>query len=63
MESHLFKKFSSLKEADDAEVSEYNNMSGSERVQVLLELVARFGATYYGPSERFERVFNVIKIK
>ncbi len=63
MKSLDFKKFSSLKEAELDEAQEYANLSGSERVQVLLDLVSQFGVTYYGPSERFERVFKVIKFK
>ena len=59
----LGQKFESLEAADHAEDIFYKNLSPNERVEILLQLVARYREAQNGTAERFERVFRVITLE
>jgi len=58
-----WERFESFADAQKAEDAYYSSLSPNERVEILLDLVARYGEMYGGSTERFERVFRVAHIK
>lgn len=56
-------KFASLEEADEAEHQYYRNLTPDARVEILLELVARYWSGADGTSEGFEKVFRLAPLE
>jgi len=54
--------FSSFEEADEADHQYYASLSPQERLDVLLELVARHRESMGEAAERFERVYRVTEL-
>ncbi len=63
MMEKIYKKFSSFAEADQADDAYYASLTPNERVDILLELIARYGMVFDGSPERFERVFKVTSLE
>lgn len=57
--SHRFKSFA---EADEHERAFYAGLSPEERVEILLELVARYRESLGEAAEGFERVHRVVEL-
>jgi hypothetical protein len=49
------RKFRSVSEADKADRDFYKNLTGNERLQILVELLN------HGPEQRLERVSRIVK--
>ena len=49
------KKFRSFSEAEKADRDFYKNLTGNERLQILVELLN------HGPEQRLERVSRIVK--
>ena len=54
--------FDNADEADQADRDFYASLSPQERVDILLELVARYRESFGEAGERFERVYRVIEL-
>ena len=58
----IIRVFDSHDEADQADRDFYASLSPQERVELLLELVARYRESFGEAGERFERVYRVIEL-
>lgn len=54
--------FSSFREAEEAERTFYTSLSPQERLDVLLELVARHSESMGEDAKRLERVYRVVEL-
>jgi hypothetical protein len=54
--------FSSFEEADRAEDAYYSSLTPSERLDLLLDLVARYRESLGEAAERFERVHRIAEL-
>jgi hypothetical protein len=54
--------FSSWNEADEADAEYYASLTPTERVDILLELVAQYRSSLGPAGERFERVCRVVDL-
>jgi len=52
------RKFRSFEEAEEADREFYRSLSGDQRLQLMLELIAQ---TYGDPPPRFQYVYRVAK--
>lgn len=56
------KVFGSFREADEAESDYYASLTPEQRVELLLELVARYRESLGESAERLERVHRVTEL-
>ena len=54
--------FSSFREAEKADSSFYASLSPQERLEILLDLVARHRESQGEAAERFERVYRIVEL-
>jgi predicted transcriptional regulator len=54
--------FSSFREAEEADADFYASLSPQDRVDMLLELIARHRESIGEAAERFERVYRVTEL-
>lgn len=54
-------KFSSFEEAEKAEREYYRSLTPQQRIEILLELIARYRSNDES-SERLERVYRIAKL-
>lgn len=59
---HAARVFTSWNDADEAEAVYYARLTPTERVNLLLELVAQYRRSLSPAGERFERVCRVIRL-
>jgi hypothetical protein len=52
-----FQVFNSFDEAEEADWEYYRSLSGNEKLQLMLEIMA----PYYEANPRFERVYRVVE--
>lgn len=55
-------KFSSFGEAEKAEREYYRSLTPEQRIEILLELIARYRQRDDESSERLERVYRITKL-
>ena len=58
----IIRVFDTHDEADQADRDFYASLSPQERVDMLLEMVARYRESFGEAGERFERVYRVIEL-
>jgi hypothetical protein len=54
--------FSSFREAEQSDTAFYASLSPQERLDLLLEIVARHRESFGEAAERFERVYRVVEL-
>jgi hypothetical protein len=54
--------FDSFEAADRADADQYAALSPAERVDILLDLIARYRESLGEAAERFERVHRVVEL-
>jgi hypothetical protein len=54
--------FTSWREADDAEADYYASLTPTERVNILLELVAQYRSSLGPSGDGFERVYRITRL-
>ena len=52
--------FSSFAQAEEADMEFYASLSPQERLDILLDLIARHRESFGETAERFERVYRVV---
>ena len=55
-------KFSSHQEAEQAELAYYRSLTPEQRLDILLELIETSRKEDDAASERFERVYRIVKL-
>jgi hypothetical protein len=56
------RRFESFAAADEAQDRYYASLTPAERLDILLELVARVNASFGEAAKRFERVHRVVEL-
>ena len=56
-EDRQVRKFRSFREAEEADRAFYRSLTGEQRLDILLELIAR-----HGPIKRLERVYRIVEL-
>jgi len=54
--------FSSFQEAEEADTAFYASLSPQERLDLLLDIIARHRESLGETAERFERVYRIIEL-
>lgn len=54
--------FSSFEEADAADRCHYASLTPQQRLDILLELTARYRESFGEAAQRFERVYRVVEL-
>lgn len=54
--------FDSLEQAEQADDEYYASLTPTQRVEILLELVAQYRESLGEAAERFERVYRVVEL-
>ena len=54
--------FSSFREAEEADAAFYASLTPEERLDLLLEIIARHRESIGETAERFERVYRVVEL-
>jgi hypothetical protein len=57
----VFRKFSSFAESEKADREYYAKLSWGERLEILLELNARYREGFGEAAERFARVYRIVQ--
>lgn len=58
----VVRKFHSFEEADRADREYYRSLTPQQRLDLLLDLIARQRESLDEASQRFERVYRIIKL-
>lgn len=56
------RKFSSFRESERADRDYYLSLTPQQRIDILLELVARYREEHDEASEGFRRVYRIVKL-
>ncbi|HSR66706.1 MAG TPA: hypothetical protein VLU25_02100 [Acidobacteriota bacterium] len=56
------KVFSSFQEAEEADAAYYASLTPQERLDILLDMVARYRESQGEAEQRFERVYQVVEL-
>ena len=58
----VVRRFDSFEDAEQAEAEYYAGLSPTERLEILLDLIARYRESLGEAAERFERVHRIIEL-
>ncbi len=58
----IVKKFGAFKDSEDADRAYYLGLTGQERLDILLDLIARYRDEQGEAARGFKRVYRIIKL-
>ena len=59
----IVRKFTSFRDSERADRDYYLNLTPEQRIEILLELVARYREDHHDASEGFKRVYRVVELR
>jgi len=59
----VVRKFTSFRESDQADRDYYLNLTPQQRIDILLELIARYRESHPDASEGFKRVYRIVELR